>query len=239
MPDATHDRGAEVVARIRELLATEDRALPTMEISLILDVSAQLSSRVLARLEACPEITDLQQLLAAISRPEPELEDVIVHARGWDDAVLQVERRGKTSPAEARKVVDWVVLHMVLEDWLGSAQFDRALREFAAVAGVEPVEAQEQGAAKTLRAIAENRSTDRAAVTRAFVVAAKLGFIDAYRVADALETEGEGDAVIEAAEWADKGDSAQSAASLTTGLELPSEVADAVAESLVRAFRRA
>lgn len=238
MSEATHDRGREVVARIRELLATEDRAVPTMEISLILDVSAQLASRVLARLEACPQIEDLNQLLEAISRPEPELEDVIVHARGWDDAVLQVERRGSTSPAEARKVVDWVVLHMALEDWLSSAQFDRALREFASVAGLEPVEAQEQGAASTFRAIATNRTADRTAVTRAFVVAAQLGFTDAYRVADALETEGTGEPVIAAAEWADKGDVAESAASLSSGLELPNEVAVAVAESLVRAFRR-
>jgi hypothetical protein len=84
--------------------------------------------------------------------------------------------------------------------------------------------------------IARNRSTDRTAVTRAFVVAAHLGFSDAYRVADALETEGEGESLIEAAEWADKGDAIESAASLTKGLGISAEVAAAVAESLVRAF---
>ncbi len=225
-----------MVARIRELLSTHDRAVPTMELSLILDVSAQLASRVLARLEASPEIGDFYELKEAISRPNALLEDVIVHARGWDDAVLQVEQRGRTSPSEARMVVDWVVLHMALEDWLSSAQYDRALHEFAAVAGVKPSEAYERGAAETFKTIAENRGSDRTAVTRAFVVAAHLGFTDAYAVADALETEDTGSVVIEAARWADKGDAAESAACLAKDLEIPSEVAAAVAESLVRAF---
>jgi hypothetical protein len=224
------------VARVREFLATEDSAVPTMEISLILDVSAQLASRVLLRLERCPEISDFGELLTAISRPERELEDVIVHARGWDDAVLQVEQQGRVSPAEARKVVDWVVLHMALEDWLESAGHDRALAEFAAVAGVSPEAAKGAGAAATLRMIAKNSETDRAAVTRAFVVAAQLDFTDAYRIADALGTEGSEEPVIAAAEWADKGDPAESAAGLVRDLGVTPEVGASVADALVRGF---
>lgn len=209
-----------------------------MEISLILDVSAQLATRVLARLEQCPEIGDLQELLDAINRPDPELEDVIVHALGWDDAVLQVEQRGAVSPAEARKVVDWVVLHMALEDWLASAGHDRALAEWASVAGISADEARARGAAETFQTIVRNTDTDRAAVTRAFAVAAQLDFADAFALADALKTEGSSAPVVAAAEWADKGDAEESAASLASGLGIRSDIAAAVGDALVRAFAR-
>ena len=238
MPEQTTDDGSQLLARVRELLATQDRAIPTMELSLALGVSAQLASRLLGAIEKQPNVTSLVQLHANIERPDARSEDKIVNARGWDDAVNQVTASG-ADPAVARATVDWVILEMAIAEWIKDAHFHRAAHELAALAGVAVQVAAAEGLAATLRRIVAAGPVDRLAATRAFVIACSLGFEEAFKIGDALATETERRKCATLAEQIDAGDVEGAERSLSDGLGLTAAVATRAVAALSEAFASA
>lgn len=207
-----------------------------MELSLALNVSAQLSSRLLARIEERPELASFADVRAAIERPADGLEQQIVNAKGWDDAVHRVEARG-VERAAARAMVDWVILDMALDAYQHRATSPRALTELAAAVGVSVEEAARDGAAATLRR-ASGPNADRLGLTRAFVGAALITFSDAFPLGDALADPERLDTALRGAAEIDRGD-APAAATIWVGeLGLAPHAAERLARAMVVAFRR-
>ncbi len=230
---ARTDGGSPFVTRLRALLAEGDRAIPTMEISLELDISAQLASRLLAAIEATPGLSSLAELRAGIAGSDEPLASRILKAKDWATAVARAQAAGY-APSEARSVVDWMVLDMAIEAWLTSPHEDEVLAELAGLANEPSDECLEQGCSWTLDRIRE-RNVERITLTRAFVIIGHLDFRAAYSLAESMVNGEQAAAFTEAAMLIDVGTPDAATVALTS-VDITPEVATAAVEGLAAAF---
>lgn len=232
---APEDEGAALVARVRRELATCDRAVPTMALATALDVSARLGSRLLFVLEGHPSCDTLAHARRLLPVPSDAQIAETLRSVSTDEAVRALRVGGMSSP-RAREAVDAVVLGLAIDAWLLGPPSATLVHSLANLACVDATVVEREGAAATFRRIAGSSLGGPPTLARALVAATGVRFDDAWRVAQALSTTQQRDAVVGAAERIDAGAVDASAALLIQRLGVSEWAAERMSRALADSF---
>ncbi len=231
------DVGVATVARVRALLPTADRAVPTMELARALGVSARLASRMLSHLEAYPEHRSLTDALRTLNVLDGERTAQVIDSADFDDAVLHLMDVGMDA-VEARRAVDGVVLEMAIVAASQRSPHLQLLGALAQLAGVLESVAVREGAAATVRRLITRPASERIPLARAFALASDIPFDDAWAFASALRDVNGREAVVVVGERIDEGTASAASSVLVRRIGMEPQSADRLAAELLRAFSR-